>query len=137
MEATMARRTLIRLLSFTCLAVIGPGHQSQAQSPSNPTSPPKELICETVADNGEAICRRVPDKTLEKVGERTWETAWSLYVTRNLATLDSTKKFLKGIAGEIFAQKAAPTAFREIKSSRARYSILAAGLFGGGLYLYE
>src|SRR5262249_59127181 len=98
---------------------------------------PKELICETVADNGEAICRPVPDKTLEKVGEYTAKSAWTLHVTRNLVTLDRTKKWLKGIAGEVFAQKAAPTAFRAIKSSQARNSIVAAWLVGGGVYLYE
>jgi hypothetical protein len=135
----MARRTLIRLLSFTCLAVIGPGHQSQAQSPSNPTSSPKGLIiCEPVADkDGEAICRPVPDKTLEEVGKATAEGAWSLHVATNLATVDHTKTWLKGIARESFAQKAAPTVFRAIKSSRARYGTIVAGFFGGAVWLYE
>jgi hypothetical protein len=150
MEATMARRTLIRLLSFTCLAVIGPGHQSQAQPPSNPTSSTKELICETVTDNGgEVICRPVSDKPIKnfglpqtseerkEAGKATAEGAYGLHVATNLATVDRTKTWLKGIAGESFARKAAPTVFRAMKSSPARYGTIAVGLFGGGVWLYE
>jgi hypothetical protein len=135
----MARRTLIRLLSFICLAVIGPGHQSQAQSPSNPTSSPKGLIrCEPVADkDGESICGPVPDKTLEQIGATTFNGAWTLHVTTNLATVDHTKTWLKGIAGESFAQKAAPKVFQAIKSSRARYGTIVVGFFGGSVWLYE
>jgi len=138
----MARRTLIRLLSFTCLAVIGPGHQSQAQSPSNPTSFPQELICESVTDNGgQVTCRPVPDKTsevLKEVGGATAAGAVNLHVATNLATVDHTKTWLKGIVGdESFAQKAAPTVFRAIKSRSARLGIIAVGLFGGGVWLYE
>ena len=74
---------------------------------------------------------------LKAFGASLGSSSLSLHITNNLATLESTRTFLKGLGGEAFAQRAAPNAFSIIKSAPWRGAVLAAAVVGGAIYVYE
>lgn len=93
----------------------------------------KELRCTEVA---RATAPESIAKPMVKP-ESAFATSLSLHTANNLATKETTTKFLHGITGnKSLAQKAAPTFMRISKSLPVRYGLAAAVLGTGAIAIY-
>ena len=70
--------------------------------------------------------------------ETAFATSFSLHTANNLATKETTIKFLRGVTGNAsLAQKVTPTFLRISKSLPARYGLAVAVLGTGAIAVYE
>jgi hypothetical protein len=104
-------------------------------------SPDLTLRCRSRLGSAQLLCtetsllapskRPVEPKTL-------FGTSLSLHMANNLATKDSTAKFLRSVTGNAkFANKAAPTLMQLSKSMPARYGLAFAVIGSGALVVYQ
>jgi hypothetical protein len=152
---------IVAAIALMLLAVLGFGHVASAQTTSPPPAPPPSTVRPLVTPSESLLCalsatqpmrlhcnqtglglQRQPslaERVRKQVDSKSvLVSSSSLWVANNLATKDSTTKFLRGVTGsDSLARKIAPTAMRISKSLPARAGLAVAVLASGGIALYE
>lgn len=153
---TICAFALVALVT-TMMSAFGRLADAQSPTPSPATGPaqpgplgrmPPSLLCTLAPDAPTRLaCRNSVTATTPSLQDRLKKTvdpstafvsSSSLWVANNLATPETTTRFLRGVTGsQSLAQKIAPAAMRISKSLPARAGLAVAILASGGVALYE
>jgi hypothetical protein len=138
---------LIATLTLLAASAAGTGAFAQskaAEALRNSVGKNERLLrCKTEGQPPKVTCVEEPQSMFAPVKRpvepmSVFATTFSLHTANNLATRDSTAKFLRGLTGSSkVARKVTPTFMRISKSLPARYGLGVAVLASGAIAVYE
>jgi hypothetical protein len=97
------------------------------------------LRCQPQLGSTQVLCSETAPSAKPLIkSETTFATSFSLHTANNLATKETTAKFLQSVTGnQSLARKFTPTFMRISKSVPARYGLAAVVLGSGAIAVYE